>query len=386
MKIHEFQAKQLFQQFGVSTPKGQVASTPEEAKKIAQDLGGKVVVKAQIHAGGRGKGGGVKLANSPNEAAAVASQIIGMQLVTHQTGPQGQKVRRVLIEEQMPIERELYFAILLDNAIGMPILMASAEGGMDIEAVAANTPEKIMRVPVDPATGYEPYQGRQIAFGLGLRGDLLRSAVQLFGALYELYVAKDGSLVEINPLVVTTDGRLLPLDAKVTFDDNADFRHKDIVELRDKDEEDPLEVQAHEMGILNYIKLDGNIGCVVNGAGLAMATMDSIKLAGGEPANFLDIGTVNDSERVVNALKIITADPAVKAVLFNIFGGMARVDVIAQGIIDAQKQFNIDVPVVARLAGTNVDEGEALLAAANVNVIRAKDLGEAAKLAVQAAK
>ena len=386
MKIHEFQAKQLFQQFGVSTPKGQVASTPEEAKKIAQDLGGKVVVKAQIHAGGRGKGGGVKLANSPDEAAAVASQIIGMQLVTHQTGPQGQKVRRVLIEEQMPIERELYFAILLDNAIGMPILMASAEGGMDIEAVAANTPEKIMRVPVDPATGYEPYQGRQIAFGLGLRGDLLRSAVQLFGALYELYVAKDGSLVEINPLVVTTDGRLLPLDAKVTFDDNADFRHKDIVELRDKDEEDPLEVQAHEMGILNYIKLDGNIGCVVNGAGLAMATMDSIKLAGGEPANFLDIGTVNDSERVVNALKIITADPAVKAVLFNIFGGMARVDVIAQGIIDAQKQFNIDVPVVARLAGTNVDEGEALLAAANVNVIRAKDLGEAAKLAVQAAK
>ncbi len=386
MKIHEFQAKQLFQQFGVSTPKGQVASTPEEAKKIAQDLGGKVVVKAQIHAGGRGKGGGVKLANSPDEAAAVASQIIGMQLVTHQTGPQGQKVRRVLIEEQMPIERELYFAILLDNAIGMPILMASAEGGMDIEAVAANTPEKIMRVPVDPATGYEPYQGRQIAFGLGLRGDLLRSAVQLFGALYELYVAKDGSLVEINPLVVTTDGRLLPLDAKVTFDDNADFRHKDIVELRDKDEEDPLEVQAHEMGILNYIKLDGNIGCVVNGAGLAMATMDSIKLAGGEPANFLDIGTVNDSERVVNALKIITADPAVKAVLFNIFGGMARVDVIAQGIIDAQKQFNIDVPVVARLAGTNVDEGEALLAAANVNVIRANDLGEAAKLAVQAAK
>ena len=386
MKIHEFQAKQLFQQFGVSTPKGQVASTPEEAKKIAQDLGGKVVVKAQIHAGGRGKGGGVKLANSPDGAATVASQIIGMQLVTHQTGPQGQKVRRVLIEEQMPIERELYFAILLDNAIGMPILMASAEGGMDIEAVAANTPEKIMRVPVDPATGYEPYQGREIAFGLGLRGDLLRSAVQFFGALYDLYVSKDCSLVEINPLVVTTDGRLLPLDAKVTFDDNADFRHKDIVELRDKDEEDPLEVQAHEMGILNYIKLDGNIGCVVNGAGLAMATMDSIKLAGGEPANFLDIGTVNDSERVVNALKIITADPAVKAVLFNIFGGMARVDVIAQGIIDAQKQFNIDVPVVARLAGTNVDEGEALLAAASVNVIRAKDLGEAAKLAVQAAK
>ena len=386
MKIHEFQAKQLFQQFGVSTPKGQVASTPEEAKKIAQDLGGKVVVKAQIHAGGRGKGGGVKLANSPDEAAAVASQIIGMQLITHQTGPQGQKVRRLLIEEQMPIERELYFAILLDNAIGMPILVASAEGGMDIEAVAANTPEKIMRVPVDPATGYEPYHGRQIAFGLGLRGDFLRSAVQLFGALYELYVAKDGSLVEINPLVVTTDGRLLPLDAKVTFDDNADFRHKDIVELRDKDEEDPLEVQAHEMGILNYIKLNGNIGCVVNGAGLAMATMDSIKLAGGEPANFLDIGTVNDSERVVNALKIITTDPAVKAVLFNIFGGMARVDVIAHGIIDAQKQFSIDVPVVARLAGTNVDEGEALLAAANVNVIRAKDLGEAAKLAVQAAK
>ncbi|MSQ61332.1 MAG: ADP-forming succinate--CoA ligase subunit beta [Dehalococcoidia bacterium] len=386
MKIHEFQAKQLFQQFNVPVPRGQVAATAEEAKKIAQDLGGKVVVKAQIHAGGRGKGGGVKLANSPDEAAKVASQIIGMQLITHQTGPQGQKVQRVLIEEQMPIERELYFAILLDNAIGMPILMASAEGGMDIEAVAANTPEKIIRIPVDPATGYQPYQGRQIAFGLGLRGDLLRSAVQLFGALYDLYVSKDCSLVEVNPLVVTTDGRLLPLDAKVTFDDNADFRHKDLVELRDKDEEDPLEVQAHEMGILNYIKLDGNIGCVVNGAGLAMATMDSIKLAGGEPANFLDIGTVNDSERVVNALKIITADPAVKVVLFNIFGGMARVDVIAQGIIDAQKQFNIDVPVVARLAGTNVDEGEALLAAAKVNVIRAKDLGEAAKLAVQAAK
>ena len=386
MKIHEYQAKQLFQQFNVPVPRGHVVGTPDEARKIAEDLGGKVVVKAQIHAGGRGKGGGVKLANSPDEAATAASQIIGMQLVTHQTGPQGQKVLRVLVEEQMPIERELYFAILLDNAIGKLILMGSVEGGMDIEAVAANTPEKIIRVPIDPATGYEPYHGRQLAFGLGLKGDLLRPAVQLFGALYDLYIAKDCSLVEVNPLVVTADGRLLPLDAKVTFDDNADFRHKDIVELRDKDEEDPSEVQAHEMGILNYIKLDGNIGCVVNGAGLAMATMDSIKLAGGEPANFLDIGTVNESERVVNALKIITADPAVKAVLFNIFGGMARVDVIAQGIIDAQKQFNINVPVVARLAGTNVDEGEALLVAAKVNVIRANDLGEAAKLAVQAAK
>jgi succinyl-CoA synthetase beta subunit len=385
MKIHEYQAKQILDEFGVPVPKGRVARTPAEARQIAEELGGKVVIKAQIHAGGRGKGGGVKLANSAAEAEQVAGQIIGMQLKTHQTGPEGQKVKSVLVEEQMQVERELYLAVLVDSTAGRPVMMASSAGGMEIEEVAATTPEKIVRVTIDPATGFQPYMARELAFALELTGEQQRSATALMAGLYKAFTAKDASLAEINPLVVTADGRVLALDAKFNFDDNALFRHKDIAELRDIDEEDPLEVQAKAHGIDNYIKLDGNIGCIVNGAGLAMATMDTIKLAGGEPANFLDIGTVNNVDRVVNALKVIIDDPAVKAILVNIFGGMARVDVIAQGIIEAFKQLDIRVPVVARLEGTNLEEGERLLNESGLPVRRGKDLGEAARLAVQAA-
>ena len=385
MKIHEYQAKQVLAEFGVPVPKGRVARTPAEARQIAEELGGKVVVKAQIHAGGRGKGGGVKLANSAEEAEQVAGQILGMQLVTHQTGPEGQTVKRVLVEEQMQIERELYLSVILDSSIAMPVIIASASGGMDIEEVAATTPEKIIRVPVDPATGFQAHHGNEVAFALGLTGDLLRPAVALVGGLVRAYFAKDASLAEINPLVVTSDGRLLALDAKMNFDDNALYRHKDIQELRDIDEEDPLEVQAQELGISNYVKLDGNIGCVVNGAGLAMSTMDVIKYAGGEPANFLDIGTVNDPQRVVSSFKVILADPRVKAILINIFGGKARTDVSANGVVEAMTQMNLRHPVVVRLAGTNVEEGRRIIAESGLPIITADDLGEAAEKAVQAA-
>jgi len=386
MKIHEYQAKQVLAEFGVPVPKGRTATTPAGAKQIAQELGGKCVVKAQIHAGGRGKGGGVTLANSPEEAEQVASQILGMQLVTHQTGPQGQKVKTVLVEEQMAIERELYLAVLIDGAIARPIMMASAAGGMEIEEVAAKTPEAIHRVSVDPVTGFQPHLARELCFDLGLTGDLMKSATKLMSALYDAFIAKDASLAEINPLVVTKDGRVLALDAKMNFDDNALFRHPEIEALRDRDEEDPAEVEAQEKGISNFIKLDGNIGCLVNGAGLAMATMDSIKLAGGEPANFLDIATANDVQKVTDALMIIARDPDVKAILVNIFGGMARVDVIAEGIIQAQRQMQKTIPVVARLAGTNVEEGERLINESGLPVIRAQDLGEAAAKAVEAAR
>jgi succinyl-CoA synthetase beta subunit len=386
MKIHEFQAKQILAGFGVAVPKGRVATSPEDARAAANELGGKVVVKAQIHAGGRGKGGGVKLANSPDEAARVFSQILGMQLVTHQTGPQGQKVKTVLVEEQMPIERELYLAVLIDGAAGRPVMMASAAGGMEIEEVAAKTPEAIYRVTIDPVTGFQQHLARELCFALGLTGGLMKPATQLMTALYDAFIASDASLAEINPLVVTKDGRVLALDAKMNIDDNALFRHKDIEALRDKDEEDPAEVEASEKGISNFIKLDGNIGCLVNGAGLAMATMDSIKFAGGEPANFLDIATANDVDKVVDALLIISRDPDVKAILVNIFGGMARVDIIAQGIINAQKKMAKTVPVVARLAGTNVEEGERLIKESGLPVIRAEELGEAARKAVEAAK
>ena len=385
MKIHEYQAKQILGEFGVPVPRGRVASTPQEARQIAQELGGKVVVKAQIHAGGRGKGGGIKLANSPQEAEQVAGQIIGMQLVTHQTGPEGRMVKSVLVEEQQQVDRELYLAVLVDTAMGWPVMMASAAGGMDIEEVAARTPEAIHRAGIDPAVGFQPFQGRQLAFALELTGDLLRPATALMGNLYKAFLTKDCSLAEINPLVVTGQGSLVALDAKINFDDNAVFRHADVAALRDPDEEDPLEVQAQELGINNYVRLTGNIGCVVNGAGLAMATMDTIKLFGGEPANFLDIGTVNEVPRVVNAFKILTADPSVKAILINIFGGMARVDIIAQGVVDAHKEMKINVPVVVRLAGTNVEEGERILAGADFPVIRAAELGEAARKAVEAA-
>ena len=386
MKIHEFQAKQILAEFGVPVPKGRVAKSADEAKAIAKELGGKVVVKAQIHAGGRGKGGGVKLANSPDEAASTFSQIMGMQLITHQTGPQGQKVKTVLVEEQMPIERELYLAVLIDGAAGRLVMMASAAGGMEIEEVAAKTPEAIHRVSIDPVTGFQPHLARELCFALGLTGDLMKPATQLMTGLYNAFIASDASLAEINPLVVTKDGRVLALDAKMNIDDNALFRHKDIEALRDKDEEDPSEVEASEKGISNFIKLDGNIGCLVNGAGLAMATMDSIKFAGGEPANFLDIATANDVDKVVDALLIISRDPNVKAILVNIFGGMARVDIIAQGIINAQKKMAKTVPVVARLAGTNVEEGERLIKESGLPVIRADELGDAAKKAVEAAR
>ena len=385
MKIHEFQAKKLLADYGVPIPKGRVASTPEEAREVAGELGGAAVVKAQVHAGGRGKGGGIKTAATPEEAERVAGEILGMQLVTPQTGLEGKLVRRVLVEEQTDVERELYFSLLVDNATGRPTMIASASGGMEIEEVAAEQPEAISRVAIDPAAGFQAHSGRELAFALGLEGDLLRPAVALMGSLFKCFIEKDCSLLEINPLVVSASGKLLALDAKVTFDENALFRHEEIAAMRDPEEEDALEVEAQELGIGGYVKLDGNIGCVVNGAGLAMATMDTIKLAGGEPANFLDIGTVNDPVRVVNAFRILTADSSVKAVLINIFGGMARVDIIAQGVVDAHKQLEVGRPVVVRLAGTNVEEGERILKESGLPVVRAADLGEAARSAVEAA-
>ncbi|MCH7698880.1 MAG: ADP-forming succinate--CoA ligase subunit beta [Chloroflexi bacterium] len=385
MKIHEFQAKKLLAGFGVPVPTGRVVTTPEEARQAAEELGKPVVVKAQIHAGGRGKGGGIKLAANPEEAEQAASDIIGMTLVTPQTGEEGKLVSRVLVEEQTQVERELYLSILVDNTAGGVTIIGSAAGGMEIEEVAATQPDAIERVVIDPAAGFQPHAGRQIAFALGLNGDLLRPAVDLIGKLYTCFIETDASLVEINPLVVTKSGDLLAIDAKVTFDDNALFRHEDIAAMRDTAEEDPLEVEAQELGIGGYVKLDGNIGCVVNGAGLAMSTMDSIMLAGGEPANFLDIGTVNNVELVVNAFRIITRDESVKAVLINIFGGMARVDIIAQGIVDAHKELDIKIPVVVRLDGTNLEEGERILSDSGLPVIRASDLGEAAAKAVEAA-
>jgi succinyl-CoA synthetase beta subunit len=385
MKVHEYQAKQVLAQYGVAVPQGRVTDDPAEAGTIAGEIARPVVVKAQVHAGGRGKGGGIKLADTPEQATEVARQIIGMNLVTHQTGPEGRLVKRVLVEEQLQVECELYVSVVIDNSIGLPLVMASAEGGVEIEEVAARDPDAIKKSPVDPTVGFQPFQGRQLAMEVGLGGDLMRPAASLIAALYRAFDENDCSLAEINPLVVTTDGRVLAADAKLNFDDNALFRHKEIAELRDIDEEDPLEVRAQESGIGNYVKLTGNIGCVVNGAGLAMATMDAIKLSGGDPANFLDIGTVNDPERVIESFRLLVDDPSVQAILINIFGGMARVDVIAQGIIDAHKQMDIHVPVVARLVGTNVEEGERLLKESGLNLIRATDLGEAARKAVEAA-
>ena len=385
MKVHEYQAKEILSRYGVSVPRGRVTDSAAGAARIAQELGAPVAVKAQIHAGGRGKGGGIKLAQTPEQARDAAAQIIGMRLVTHQTGPEGRLVKRVLVEERLQVERELYLGIVIDNSIGLPLVMASAEGGVEIEEVAARTPERIHKAAVDPTVGFQPFQGRQLALAIGLTGDLLRPAASLIAGLYRAFDENDCSLAEINPLVVTKDGRLLAADAKLSFDDNALYRHKDIAALRDRDEEDPLEVEAQEAGIGNYVKLTGNIGCVVNGAGLAMATIDAIKLAGGEPANFLDIGTVNDPSRVVASFRILTEDPNVKAILVNIFGGMARVDVIAQGIIDAHRQMKVGVPVVARLVGTKVEEGERLLKESGLSLIRANDLGEAAQKVAAAA-
>jgi succinyl-CoA synthetase beta subunit len=382
VKIHEYQAKALFRQYGVPVPRGEVAFTPDEVGDIARRLGGGiVVVKAQIHAGGRGKGGGVKLAKSPDEAVAIARQMLGMTLVTHQTGPEGRVVSRVLIEEGVQIARELYFSILLDRAQMRPILMASAAGGMDIEEVAARTPEQIVREHVDPATGLIPFQTRKVAFALGLEGAQVQKASKVMTAVYDTFVGTDASLVEVNPLIVTAAGDLIALDGKMNFDDNALYRHADIREFRDLGEEDPLEIEASKFS-LNYIRLDGSIGCMVNGAGLAMATMDIIKLAGGEPANFLDVGGGANAEQIRNAFKILMADKNVRAVLINIFGGILRCDVLAQGVIAAVKELDVKVPIVIRMEGTNVEEGKRMLAASGLNFATADGMGDAAEKVV----
>jgi succinyl-CoA synthetase beta subunit len=384
MKLHEYQAKELLARYGVPVPQGRVATTPDEAAKIAEELGGACVVKAQAHTGGRGKGGGVKVVGSVDEAKAAASEIIGMQLVTNQTGPAGLPVASVLIEELVDIERELYMSITIDNAIGMPIVIASAAGGMDIETVADETPEQIFRAPVDPTIGFQAHQGRELAFAVGLDGDLLRPAVALMTSMVEAFEQSDGSLVEINPVAVTKDGKLLAADAKFSTDDSADYRQQELAAMRDTAQEDPREVTANEAGLGNYVKLDGNIGCLVNGAGLAMATMDAIKFEGGMPANFLDIGTANSPDAIVDALRLIGSDPDVEAVLVNIFGGLARTDVIAEGVVIAKKEGLIPQPTVVRLAGTNVEEGLKILEASGEDLQRADGFAEAAKMAVEA--
>ena len=386
MKIHEYQAKALLAQYGIPVPPGKVASTPTEAREIATEIGSKVVIKAQVYTGGRGKAGGIKIVNNPEEAETVASQLIGTKLVTHQTGPEGVSVSKVLVEEASDVERELYLSIIVDGSSRFPLMMVSEAGGMEIEEVAQAAPEKILRTYIDPAIGFQPFQGRKLAYGLNLSGGQITEATQLMSNLYNLFMNKDCSLAEINPLVITSDGRLLALDAKLNFDDNALFRHKDIQELEDREQEEPLEIQAADWGIKNYVKMDGNIGCMVNGAGLAMAVNDLIQYCGGSAANFLDIGTLNDPERVVNSFKMFKADPRVKAVLVNIFGGMARVDVIAHGMVEAYQQMDIDFPVVVRLAGTNLDEGKQILAESGISFIEAKDFYDGAYKAVQAAK
>ena len=384
MNIHEYQAKALLARFGVPILRGSVAYTPQEAEQAAKDLGGPVwVVKAQIHAGGRGKGGGVKVVKSVEEVREVASQMIGMTLVTHQTGPQGKEVKRIYIEDGCDIARELYLSMLVDRASSRIAVMASTEGGVDIEEVAANTPEKIITLIIDPAIGFMPFHGRKIAFALGLEGKQVSAAVRLMTSLYKAFVELDASLLEINPLVVTGDGAIVPLDAKMNFDDNALFRHADIVEMRDLDEEEPLEVEASRYD-LNYIKLDGNIGCMVNGAGLAMATMDTIKLYGGEPANFLDVGGGASQERVAAAFRILLSDPNVEGVLINIFGGIVRCDMIARGVIEAAREVEVKVPLVVRLEGTNVEEGRRLLGESGLDLIVAEGMADAAEKAVAA--
>jgi len=386
VKIHEYQAKSVLSRFGVPIPKGDVAFTPAEARDVAAKLGtAVVVVKAQIHAGGRGKGGGVKLAKSPAEAEQLATAMLGMTLITHQTGPEGRKVGRVLVEQGLDIARELYLSVLIDRAVQAPVIIASSEGGMDIEEVAAHTPEKILRVTVNPGVGFVPFQGRQLAFAMGLDGPQTSKFVTLLASIYKAFIETDASMIEINPLIVTKQGDLLALDAKVTFDDNALYRHPDLKELRDLGEEDPLEVDASSFA-LNYIRLDGNIACMVNGAGLAMSTMDIIKLSGGEPANFLDVGGGANAEQIKNAFRILMADTNVKAVLINIFGGILRCDVLAQGVIAAVKDLGVPVPVVIRMEGTNVAEGKRLLAESGLNFTTADSMGEAAATVVALAK
>ena len=392
MNIHEYQARELFEQFGVATSKGRVAFTPEEAMEAARGLGGKIVVKAQIHAGGRGKGtftngfkGGVHMCETPEQARDLAAQMLGQTLVTHQTGPDGKLVSKVLVAEAVDITRELYFAILLDRVTSAPVVIASTEGGMDIEEVAAHSPEKIMREPVHPLLGLQGFQTRKLAKALGLDGKMLGQATKLFSAMYRLFLERDCSQIEVNPLVITPDGHLLALDAKFNFDDNALYRQPAIVAMRDKTEEDPREVAASEFA-LNYIGLDGNIACLVNGAGLAMATMDIIQHAGGRPANFLDVGGGASKEQVAAAFKIILSDKNVKGILVNIFGGIMDCDIIATGILDAARETHLNIPLVVRLEGNNVAAGKKTLAASGLAVIGASDLAEAADKIVAAVK
>jgi succinyl-CoA synthetase beta subunit len=382
MKIHEYQAKAILARYGVTTPRGEVAYTKEEAREAAQRLKSHiVVVKAQIHAGGRGKGGGVKLARSGDEAEDIAGRILGMNLVTAQTGPAGRIVKRVLIEEGLDIKRELYLGLLVDRASGLPVFMASAAGGMEIEEVAKDNPEAILREPIQPVVGLQPFQARKIAFGLGLPVEVATHATPFFQALYRAFTDTDASMLEINPCVLTGDGKLVALDAKMTFDDNALFRHPNLRELRDLDEEDPLEVEASKYG-LNYIKLDGSVACMVNGAGLAMATMDIIKYAGGSPANFLDVGGGASSEQVKNAFRILMSDPSVRAVFINIFGGILRCDVLATGVVAAAKDLQLKVPVVVRMEGTNVEMGQKILRESGLNFTIADGMKDGAQKVV----
>jgi len=383
MKIHEYQGKHILARYGVRIPRGEVASTKAEARAIAEKLGGLVVVKAQIHAGGRGKGGGVKLAKTPAEAEKLAGEILGMTLITAQTGPEGRKVQKILVEEGLDIRRELYLGIVVDRQTGRAVFMASQAGGMEIEEVAARNPEAILKEYIQPGFGLQPFQARKLAFGLGLAPELVNDAVQFMIALYRAFEDTDATLAEINPFLVTGDNKVYALDAKMTFDDNALYRHKDIKELRDLNEEDPLEIEASKFG-LNYIKLDGTVACMVNGAGLAMATMDIIKLAGASPANFLDVGGGASAEQVESAFRILLSDPSVKAVLINIFGGIMRCDVVASGVVQAAKNIGVKVPIVVRLEGTNVEQGQEILRKSGLNFIVADGMKDAAEKVVAA--
>ncbi len=384
MKIHEYQAKRILAQYRVPVPRGEVAFTVDEAESAARKLGGSVVVKAQIHAGGRGKGGGVKVAKDADEARTIAGKILGMTLVTHQTGPEGRVVQRVLIEETLPIDKELYLGVVLDRTVGKLVFMASAAGGMEIEEVAAHDPNAILKETLEPGYGMSPYQARKLAFGIGIPGPSVNAAAAAMIALVKACEETDATLAEINPFIVTKDGKVVALDAKINFDDNALFRHKDLVELRDLNEEDPLEVEASKHG-LNYIKLDGSVGCMVNGAGLAMGTMDIIKYAGGSAANFLDVGGGANAEQVKNAFRILLSDPNVKAVLINIFGGILRCDTLASGVVGAARDLKMTIPIVIRMEGTNVEEGRRILAESGFNFTVAEGMRDAAEKVVRLA-
>ena len=385
MKIYEYQAKQILSQFGVQIPRGEVADTPSKAREIAEKIGPKVVLKAQVHAGGRGKGGGIKLVNTPEETEKLAQEMIGMTLVTHQTGPEGKLVRRIMVEEALDIDKELYVGIVIDRAKEAPVVMASSEGGVEIERVAAETPELIFKEYINPATGFQVFQARKLAFKLGLVGNTLKQAVKFILGLYKVFESVDASLAEINPLLITKQGNVLALDAKINIDDNALLRHPDIKEMRDFDEEEPLEVEASKYN-LNYIKLDGNVGCMVNGAGLAMATMDLIMHTGGKPANFLDVGGGVSEESVKNAFKILVSDKDVKAALINIFGGIVRCDLVASGIVKAAKELDLKVPMVVRLEGTNVELGKKILNESGLSFYSASSMKEAAEKVVPLAQ